>query len=535
MSAQICFALQACLFFFLLLVGTFAVMHFSIAPELARLEGRLIADETDRIGIRVSQELRKVEAQQRSITQVVALLDSAQIDAFQHALVDQYGDPNIYGGGIWPLPGKRQPGRDKFSTFVARDPVTGRLAVNTHWNSPASLDYWEQPWYENGRRASRGSCNWAKAYRDDASAQPRTNCAMPIYKGNELYGVSTIDVTLGFFNDLVADMEKTIRGQILIVEADGKIVSNSSRIDGDIVLRNVSDIARVSPMAASIARLLPRMRAGAAAESAYATPDGMQTLFLKPIAGSPWFIATAIPSAMLATNSDRIMRKLVGAWCACSLLWACVGLWQYRNGLHGEKARVATLMQINQALQLESQQLADQVMCDPLTGALNRQGLREVLLKREHGDTGAYFDAVLFIDLDHFKQINDRFGHDAGDRVLKAFALTVSARIRESDKLVRWGGEEFLVLCTGVSGTQAVSLAQQLCAELAKTSWPHGLQVTASIGVAEIGGKADIGAAIRRADDAMYMAKRNGRNRVEIATQEHAGAFPDGGQDARQS
>ena len=309
-STQLRFTLAACAFFALLLVATFAVMRLFVAPDLARLEGRLVADEADQIAIRVSEELRKVEAQQRSITQTVALLDSDQIDRLQPGLVDQYGDPNVFGGGIWPLPNKREQGRDKFSTFFARDANSGKLVVNTHWNSPESLKYWEQPWYENGKTAARGHCNWAKAYQDDASPQPRTNCAMPIYKGAELYGVSTIDVTLGFFNGLVADMEKKIGGQILIVEGDGKIVSNSTRIDGNIVLKNVADLAATSPMAAQIRELLAQTRSGAPVEGSYRTAEGAQTLFLKAIPGSPWFIATGIPSKMLATNSDRIMLKL---------------------------------------------------------------------------------------------------------------------------------------------------------------------------------------------------------------------------------
>jgi methyl-accepting chemotaxis protein len=309
-STRLRYTLLACVFFALLLIATFAVMRLFVAPDLARLEGRLIADQAAEIGTRVSEQLRKVEAQQRSVTQTVALLDSEQIDKLQPGLVDQYGDPNVFGGGIWPLPHKREEGREKFSTFFARDASTKQLVVNTHWNSPESLKYWEQPWYENGKTAAKGHCNWAKAYQDDASPQPRTNCAMPIYKGAELYGVSTIDVTLGFFNELVADMEKKIGGQILIVEGDGKIVSNSTRIDGNIVLKNVADLAASSPMAAEIKALLAKTRDGAPVEGSYSTPEGEQTLFLKAIPGSPWFIATGIPSSMLATNSDRIMLKL---------------------------------------------------------------------------------------------------------------------------------------------------------------------------------------------------------------------------------
>ena len=309
-STQTRYTLSICAFFALLLIGTFVVVRFFVTPELAQLEGKVIAREVDQIAIRVSEQLRQVEAQQRSITQTVALLDSDQIDKLLPGLVDQYGDPNVFGGGIWPLPGKRDPARDKDSTFYARDAATNQLAINTHWNSPESLKYWEQPWYENGRTAPKGHCKWAKAYQDDASPQPRTNCAMAIYKGDELYGVATIDVTLGFFNRLVADMEEKIHGQILIVEADGKIVSNSTKIPSNIVLKNVAELASSSAMAAEIQRLLPQVQGGSETSGEYDGPDGDETLFLKPIPGSPWFIATSVPTSSLMANSNRILREL---------------------------------------------------------------------------------------------------------------------------------------------------------------------------------------------------------------------------------
>jgi methyl-accepting chemotaxis protein len=314
------FTVVICCFFLALLVGTFAVIELFVTPDLANLEGKVVASDVDQISIRVSEQLRQVEAQQRSITQTIPLLDSDQIDKLQPGLVDQNGDPNVFGGGIWPLPNMREKGRDKFSTFFARDAATNQLVVNTHWNSSESLKYWEQPWYDNGKTAPKGHCKWAKAYQDDASPQPRTNCAMPIYKGDELYGVSTIDVTLGFFNRLVANMEDKVHGQILIVEADGKIVSNSTKIQGDIVLKNVSDITQSSPMAAEIQRLLPTAQTSEQLESHFKNEDGAQTLFLKAIPGSPWFIATAVPSALLAANSNRILLKLASIQVPMALL-----------------------------------------------------------------------------------------------------------------------------------------------------------------------------------------------------------------------
>jgi methyl-accepting chemotaxis protein len=339
MSTQTRFTLIACAFFAAMILGTFAVIRLFVTPDLATLEGKVIGSDVDQISIQISEQLRQVEAQQRSITQTVAVLDSDQIDKLQPALVDQYGDQNVFGGGIWPLPNKREQGRDKFSTFYARDAATGKLVVNTHWNSPESLNYWEQPWYENGKTAPKGHCKWAKAYQDDASPQPRTNCAMAIYKGDELYGVATIDVTLGFFNHLVADMEDRIHGQILIVEADGKIVSNSSKISSNIVLKNVSDIASSSPMAAEIQHLLPDVQGGSATQGTFDSPDGAQTLFLKPIPGSPWLIATAVPSASLAVNSNRILAKLASIQVPMAILLLALVL----GGIHVFMKRLAVL------------------------------------------------------------------------------------------------------------------------------------------------------------------------------------------------
>jgi len=338
-STQTRFTIVACIAFAALLIATFAVVRLFVTPKLATLEGKVIAAKVDQISVRISEQLRQVEAQQRSITQTVAQLDSDQIDKLLPALVDQYGDQNVFGGGIWPLPNKREAGRDKFSTFFARDAQSGQLVVNTHWNSPESLNYWEQPWYENGKTAPKGHCKWAKAYQDDASPQPRTNCAMAIYKGDELYGVATIDVTLGFFNHLVADMEQKIHGQILIVEGDGKIVSNSTKIQGNIVLKNVSDIAQSSPMAAEIQKLLPEVQSGGEASGRFDTADGEQTLFLTPIPGSPWFIATAVPSSMLMANSNRILAGLASVQVPMAILLLVVMI----GGIRAFMGRLAAL------------------------------------------------------------------------------------------------------------------------------------------------------------------------------------------------
>ena len=217
-------------------------------------------------------------------------------------------------------------------------------------------------------------------------------------------------------------------------------------------------------------------------------------------------------------SDTKLLTWLVGAWIGCGLLGLSLSLMHTRSSLSATNARLELLAAINKALQLEARDLANQAHTDPLTGALNRQGLREVLMKRLH--VAGHVDeemAVVFMDLDHFKRINDEYGHDAGDEVLRRFAALIRREVRSSDKLVRWGGEEFLLLCPETGVAHAMTMLDKLCAALATQDWPHGLRVTSSFGVTSLKPEEDIGAAIKRADGALYLAKANGRNRVEIA------------------
>ncbi len=284
------------------------IRHF-ITPQLKATEEQLVLGKVNTISETILFELAKVEAQSRSITQTIPLLDSDSIDRVLPGLVDQYGDAKVFGGGIWPLPQKRSE-RDKHSTFFHRD-GSGKLTVNTYWNSDAALKYYEQPWHRAGMQAPPGQCAWAAAYKDDASAQPRTNCAMAISKDGMPYGVSTIDVTLGFFNNLVAEKEKQIQGEVMIVEPDGKVLSNQSRIAGEIVLRNVSELAGQSPFIREIQSGLSKRGTRALFKQEYQAADGSDwTFFLQPIEGTPWLLAAALPSRLLTENSREVLSTL---------------------------------------------------------------------------------------------------------------------------------------------------------------------------------------------------------------------------------
>jgi len=296
---------------FVLLVMLLTVLGIKrfVTPQLMEAGETIVMSQVTEIGEHISMELARVEAQARSITQTVPMLASDEIDRVLPGLVDQYGDIKVFGGGIWPLPEVRTPGRAKHSTFYHRN-ASGKLIVNTHWNSAESRNYFEEPWYKGGLQAPRGKCVWAAAYQDDASAEPRTNCAMTIYKDGTPWGVSTIDLTLGFFNRLVAEKQDEIGGEVMIVEADGKILSNQPQLGSDMVLRNVSELASLSPFIAAVQKALTSPTQALRRDLYTSKAGDAFSFFIEPIEGTPWFLAAALPTAKLEERSDEMLGTL---------------------------------------------------------------------------------------------------------------------------------------------------------------------------------------------------------------------------------
>ncbi|MGR6749222.1 methyl-accepting chemotaxis protein [Aeromonas veronii] len=279
-----------------------------VKPELQRAGEQNLVLRVSEIATDIRDQLNGVQSQSRSITQLVAQLPSEQIDAVLPALIDQYGNAMVFGGGIWPMPDQREAGRIKFSTFFHRDGAN-KLIPNTYWNSAEAPNYFEQPWHRAGQQAAKGMCVWAAAYKDGASQQPRTNCAMGIYRDGSLYGVSTIDVTLGFFNDLVAKKEQEIGGQVMIVEVDGKILSKNGRLTGDVVLGNLSSHGGY-PFASAIASLLGQGNGAALQRTTFQDLGEEQTLLMQPIEGTPWLLAAALPTSTLTHDSQEVLKTL---------------------------------------------------------------------------------------------------------------------------------------------------------------------------------------------------------------------------------
>ena len=182
--------------------------------------------------------------------------------------------------------------------------------------------------------------------------------------------------------------------------------------------------------------------------------------------------------------------------------------------------RLSQLTHFSSHLKEESEHYKTLSSHDPLTGALNRSGFAQEFRHLFPDNRLKMNSALLVIDLDHFKQVNDTHGHDVGDKVLQCCAETLFKNVRLNDRLVRWGGEEFILLCVDTSLQQAQLIAEKIRAmieEMKIDAEQQSLSVTASIGVAVSHHLEDFDGLFQRADKALYSAKELGRNCVVLA------------------
>ncbi len=157
---------------------------------------------------------------------------------------------------------------------------------------------------------------------------------------------------------------------------------------------------------------------------------------------------------------------------------------------------------------------------DPLTGCLNRSQLADLLNSQiQMRERYERVSSLILLDLDHFKNINDRWGHVAGDRVLKEMVLRIRKRLRESDRLFRIGGEEFMVMLPETRQRDAEQLTQELLKNISATPFVDDIPLTASAGVSEVVKGETWSTWLNRADQALFSAKRQGRNRMVSATE----------------
>lgn len=199
-------------------------------------------------------------------------------------------------------------------------------------------------------------------------------------------------------------------------------------------------------------------------------------------------------------------RKLSG-----EIIPVDISISAYEHGLH--KKSIVIIRDLS-----DIQRLNEEIIKDALTEVFNRKGCEEEFHKaisrvRRYDTTLC----LLMLDIDHFKEVNDLYGHAKGDSVLKSLSDLLVSNVRESDVVSRWGGEEFLIITPEVDLHEAEAFANKLRLTIEKYFLDKQPPITVSIGVAQLGKNDDQSTLLERADKAMYQSKNNGRNRVTAA------------------
>lgn len=231
---------------------------------------------------------------------------------------------------------------------------------------------------------------------------------------------------------------------------------------------------------------------------------GLRNLFLF-VAVLSIMLYVPIDWVLAASYSEEYKSRLLYSFFTVSALFT---FYEYSRQLSYE------------SLQLMTKRYEEQARRDPLSGLQNRRGMLEKL-EYEHDRSQRYYRpiSIMMCDIDHFKSVNDRYGHEAGDRIIKGLAEKFSQSLRKQDVISRWGGEEFLILLPETALDQAHSIGEKLrvLAEQAEfvngENGEHAINVTVSIGIYQFSKDDKIDDAIAEADNRLYVAKEAGRNR----------------------
>ncbi|MEZ9564566.1 GGDEF domain-containing protein [Vibrio artabrorum] len=216
-------------------------------------------------------------------------------------------------------------------------------------------------------------------------------------------------------------------------------------------------------------------------------------------------------------TAENLFLGLLFIWVSTGIVFLLSELNSARKRMIIAERRHHHLENVNQYLRDQNDEFSEMAHYDELTGTLNRHAIRDWLgVQSQYVKLGHSKLTVLYMDIDYFKSVNDKFGHQMGDDILREFSMVVGRSIGTTDKLVRWGGEEFIVFCPEVGVDEAQMKAEKIRLLICQHLWIHGDPLTCSIGVAEMEPHR-VADTIERADEALYQAKRLGRNQVFLS------------------
>lgn len=239
---------------------------------------------------------------------------------------------------------------------------------------------------------------------------------------------------------------------------------------------------------------------------------------LTPVLGEHRFHLRKVEFVGQVVPSERWYLGIMATWLLMALSFLGVRVWRLKREVTRRSRRERELVEVNRLLDRRGRALEERARKDPLTGAFNREGIEEAIKQgllafRRSGEPLS----LIFLDVDHFKAVNDTHGHRMGDQILSGLASLVKKHVRASDGFARWGGEEFALVCPNTGQAEATNLAEKLRGLLDGEQFGTSVPITVSFGVATLKAGEGVEELFHRADEALYLAKELGRNRVETA------------------
>ena len=319
---------------------------------------------------------------------------------------------------------------------------------------------------------------WTPVYVDAAGKGRMVTVSDPIYSGDDFMGVVSIDLTTNTLSSLLKGKYASY-----LIDSSNSVIATGQKLQNNNEVKKLDELIGIS---ASDMQNIWKVNNGSIQRV------GMNYIYKYNLFSAPWTMVIVFPVYLLVAKAIL---------CTLPIIIICILL-------------LLTLREAERRKKAEAK-IRDIAITDALTGLKNRYYLESVIEKEmSSSDRYEHKLSIVIFDLDHFKRVNDKWGHPVGDEVLKQIADVTGAIVRKADILIRLGGEEFLIVLPETDITGACETAEKIRLALEENRHPVAGQCTASFGVAEKIREENFIRLYQRADEALYVAKKSGRNRV---------------------
>ncbi len=394
--------------------------------------------------------------------------------------------------------------KESFFSDLYYGSSTGIFISGRKWTPPAGYDPRLRPWYIAAVKKRKTTTS--DIYLDMETNSLAISVSSPVYtRDGSLRGVLSADLLLNTLEEKLKNIHIGGMGYAVLIDSHGTaLVHPDKTLTGKNLLEN--------PELKDVIKIILEKRQG---KVDYNTGYDKLAVFT-PIPSSGWILGIVLNKSEIYSDLKLLALKF-------SLIFLVSLIVVFFTTKYFAVKLTYFMFLLEQTVESRTSELQKKIseveylsLTDPLTGISNRRKIESVL-KSEIDRTARTGNSlsVIMIDIDHFKQFNDTYGHGTGDRILKEFAEVVSSSLRIIDNAGRIGGEEFLVVCPETNITGAFLVAEKLRIAVESMKIDSVQQITASFGCASLIPGENFDNLISRSDKALYRAKENGRNRVE--------------------